>query len=400
MNKKAVRRTMASILSGICVILILAFASLLMISGIFVTPKYGEPWQKDYSQKFDDPRIRLAAHGLLAANGHNMQPWKIRLDKKDAKVFYLYADSERLTKEVDPESRQMMVTQGAFLEYAVTAGDQLGYGTTVELFPEGNYDEQNLAESMKTKPVAKVTLAETKKNKINALYNYMFLPDTNRTEYQATPLTAEQINALEMINTEKDMTIKIYQDQNDKDKLRNYVINGAIVEAGVGRVMKESEVIFRPNEYQKNKYRYGFSVEGQGTSGVMQHVLQGLLTLFPSMNSGKSASDLFIKSTQTSADNTPAYAMIITKDNSRSSQVRSGMLYSRLILNAHSLGLAMQPLSQVLEEYPEMKQLYNGIHHDYASNGGTIQMLFRVGKPTKEVPLSMRRDVMDLIEKD
>lgn len=399
MNKKEVRRTMTIILSGISVILIAAFALLLMISGIFVTPKYGEPWQKDYSQKFDDPRIRLAAHGLLAANGHNMQPWKIRLDNKDNKVFYLYADSERLTKEVDPESRQMMVTQGAFLEYVATAGDQLGYETKMDLFPEGNYDEQKLVESMKTKPVAKITLAETKPRN-NVLYNYMFLPDTNRAAYQATPLTAEQINALEMINADKDMTIKVYQDKKDKDKLGNYVINGAIVEAGVDRVMKESEVIFRPNEYQKNKYRYGFSVEGQGTSGVMRHVLQGLLTLFPSMNSGKSASDLFIKSTQTSADNTPAYAMIMTKDNSRSSQVKSGMLYSRLILNAHRLGLAMQPLSQVLEEYPEMKQLYSGVHHDYASNGGTIQMLVRVGKPTKEVPLSMRRDVMDLIEKD
>jgi hypothetical protein len=33
-----------------------------------------------------------------------------------------------------------------------------------------------------------------------------------------------------------------------------------------------------------------------------------------------------------------------------------------------------------------------------ASGGGTIQMLVRLGKPTKEVPLTMRRDVMDLIE--
>lgn len=119
------------------------------------------------------------------------------------------------------------------------------------------------------------------------------------------------------------------------------------------------------------------------------------------MNSGKgSSSDLFIKYTQTPVDNTPAYAMILTQDNSRSSQVRSGMLYSRLILSGHSSGLAMQPLSQTLEEYPEMKDLYCGIHRDYALGGSTIQMLFRVGKPTREVPLSMRRDVMNLITKD
>jgi hypothetical protein len=125
--------------------------------------------------------------------------------------------------------------------------------------------------------------------------------------------------------------------------------------------------------------------------------LQGLVTVFPSLNSGKAASDMFIQSTRTSVDNTPAYTMIITNDNSRSSQVKSGMLYSRLILTAHRLGFVMQPLSQVLEEYPEMKEPYTSIHRDYASDGGTIQMLVRLGRPTKEVPQSMRRDVMDLI---
>lgn len=130
---------MPIILSCVGALLIIAFASLLVISGIFVQPKYLEPWQKTYSQKFDDPRIRLVAHGLLAANGHNMQPWKIRLDKNNPMVFYLYADSERLTNEVDPPARQMMNLQS------------------------------------------------------DPLYNFLFLPDTNRAAYLPTKLAPEQI---------------------------------------------------------------------------------------------------------------------------------------------------------------------------------------------------------------
>jgi hypothetical protein len=129
----------------------------------------------------------------------------------------------------------------------------------------------------------------------------------------------------------------------------------------------------------------------------MKHLMQGLVTLFPSLNSGKAAADTFIKSAQTGVDNTPAYAMIITKDNTRLSQVKSGMLYSKMILAARQQGLVMQPLSQVLEEYPEMNQLYSEIHQDYAPEGGTIQMLVRLGQPAQEVPQSMRRDVMELI---
>ena len=396
MSKRTMKKTMVVILSCIGALLLVAITSLFIISGIFESPKYLEPWQKVYAQKFDDPRVRLVAHGLLAANGHNMQPWKIRLDKDDPMVFYLYADSDRLTNEVDPFARQMMITQGAFLEYVKLAGDELGYKTAVELFPEGGYNEQKLSESMKTKPVAKITLTKMKPQS-NPLYDAMFLPDTNRAAYQSSKLTSEQVNQMEAINTDVNMSIKIFQDKENIEKLASYAMKGATIEAGVSRVMKESEIIFRANEYQKNKYRYGFSVEGQGTSGIMRHILQGLVTLFPSMNSGKAASDLFIRSSRTSVDNTPAYAMIMTNDNSRASQVKSGMLYSRLILTAHRLGFVMQPLSQVLEESPEMKEPYSSIHRDYTSDGATIQMLVRLGRPTKEVPQSMRRDVMDLI---
>ena len=115
----------------------------------------------------------------------------------------------------------------------------------------------------------------------------------------------------------------------------------------------------------------------------MRHLLQGAVTIFPSMNQGKAASKQFINSTLASVNRTPAFVLIRSGDNSRSSQIRSGMLYSRLILTAHREGLALQPLSQVLEEYPEMSQLYSDIHHRYAKEGQTIQMLARVGIPLK-----------------
>lgn len=110
MSRRTGKRTAILILFWSGVLFIAALGSLFIISGIFKFPKYLEPWQKTYAQIFDDPRIRLAAHGLLAANGHNMQPWKIRLDEDNPMVFYLYADGKRLTNEADPFARQMMIT--------------------------------------------------------------------------------------------------------------------------------------------------------------------------------------------------------------------------------------------------------------------------------------------------
>ncbi len=392
--KKGKKKLTVIILSFI-LLLLAGFISLFVISGIFLPASYLKPWSKTYQDRFNDPRLKLAACGLLAANGHNMQPWKIKLDEKDPSVFYLYADSSRVTKEVDPYARQMMVSQGTFLEYVKVAGDELGTPVTIDLFPEGSYDEKDLYKSMDKYPVAKLTLTQSAPVKTE-LYDNIFLPDTNRGDYQDKALSQNETTALAYTKEFEGITARVFQNAPDMEALGNYAIKSAEIEANVSRVMKETEVIFRPNEYLKNKYRYGFSVEGQGTSGLMKHILQGIVTIFPSMNSGKAQTDSFISSTKKSVANTPSYLLLISKDNSRTSQVESGMAYSYCILKAHNMGLVMQPLSQSLEEYDEMKDVYKDIQEQYGE-GGTVQMLMRLGSPVKEAPRSMRQDVMSLL---
>ena len=46
---------------------------------------------------------------------------------------------------------------------------------------------------------------------------------------------------------------------------------------------------------------------------------------------------------------------------------------------ATPLDLAMQPMSQALQEYPEMAEEYAAIHNRLAPQGETVQMLARVG---------------------
>lgn len=369
---------------------------LFILGGGYMKQSYLEPWNKNYASKFTDPRVRLTAAGLLAANNHNMQPWKVKLDKEDPMVFYLYADSLRTTKEVDPLYRQMMITQGTFLEYVRVAGEKEGFQTEITIFPEGEYEENDILSSMDKKPVAKITLVPAKQEE-SPLYNGIYLADTNRGNYKMEAPDASQISQLLKLPNQDSLSITLYTDQTDLNKIGNYVMESATIEAGVTRAMDESNAIFRANEKEKNKYRWGYSVEGQGASGFKRYLLQGLITMFPSINEGKGASDNFIHYTKTAVDHTAAYAVITTSSNTRTDQVLSGMLYSRMILTGHTMGLAMQPLSQVLEEYPEMKQPYDNFRNDYAGQGQTVQMLLRIGKPETVAPNSMRSDVMSIV---
>lgn len=254
------------IIVGIIIIAIVTIAVLvlLLISGVFVKSNYLKPWDKNYAGTFQEPRIQVTAVGELAANGHNMQPWKVKLDKNDDRVFYLYADSNRFTDAVDPFARQFMITQGTFIELAAIAGQKFGMDTLVTLFPEGNYDETNLIQSMDKLPVAQITLgAKANSQSEESLYNYIFMPDTNRMPYKDNSIPDADLQELADLNESKELEVKFYADEENKNKLSGLVMKGVSIEANTREVMEKTEAIFRPNEYEKNQYEYGFSVEGQ-----------------------------------------------------------------------------------------------------------------------------------------
>ena len=219
MKQKAKRRTkiVAIVLGAIVVVAVLIIT---VAGGAFMPRNYLDPWEKDYHQRFDDPRMQVVAHGILAANSHNMQPWRIELDEVDTTSFRLFTDGERLTPQVDPVARQITISQGTFLEYAVVAAAKLGYACDIELFPEGEYDLDGTPASMAEKPVAEVsvrgdgaapvpapepgasatTVSEPpasgavaeQTTGLDLLYDCLFLPDTVRAAYDDTALTEEQ----------------------------------------------------------------------------------------------------------------------------------------------------------------------------------------------------------------
>ncbi|MCQ1535716.1 hypothetical protein FTO70_08495 [Methanosarcina sp. KYL-1] len=384
-----------------------AFA-VLIADGAFLPKNYLEPWNKDYHEQFEDPRVQVFAHGVLAPNSHNLQSWKVVLEDEDS--LLLYVNTDRLSPKADPPGRQVTISQGTFLEYVRIAAEELGYEADIGLFPDGEYGPEGSAENLGSKPVARVSLKEKPgENETNEsgngelgletslLYDAMFIPDTYRVPYRETKLLQEDVEKLEALSTEN-VTIVIFQEAEDVEKLGDIALRAAEVEAGNSGVQKEGSELFRPNEWEKNEFRYGFTLEGQGLSPLKVHVLQGLLSLFPSMNSPEASKDSFLSQTESAVENTPAYALIITEGNSRTVQVETGILYSRFLLTAADMGYAMQPLSQATEEYPEMAGLYKEFHEEYAREGETIQMLIRVGVPEKEVPPTMRLDVMDIIE--
>jgi hypothetical protein len=325
-----------------------------------------------------------------------MQPWTVQLDAVDPDVLYLYTDPTRLTPAVDPVARQTLISQGTFLGYLQVAAAQLGYTATLELFPEGAYDETNMENSMNELPVSRVTLA---KNSTASTDDYasLFRSDTNRAPYGDVPLTAEQTGFLNAFHHSSAVTLSILSEDHDLETLGALGIEGTRIETEYAAATAESTAVFHSTEQSKNEARSGFAVEGQGTTGLLKYLLQGLITIVPSVNDDTATAKNAIALTEAGVAHTAAYGLISTPGNTRTEQVEAGILYAQFSLHARTLGLVMQPLSQVLQEFPTMAGPYSAIHEQYAPDGQTIQMMVRIGTPTTEYPVSMRRDAADLV---
>ncbi|MFB2557414.1 Acg family FMN-binding oxidoreductase [Herbiconiux liangxiaofengii] len=386
------------LIAGASVVGLLAggLAVILGVGGILVPATYLQPWSAGYSQQFSDPRMKVVAQALLAPSGHNMQPWIIRLDDADPTVLSLYADADRLTPAVDPLGRQTMITQGTFLAYLEVAAANLGYSASFDLFPNGAFDETELDRSMRELPVARITLAPDATAETSD-YGSLFLSDTNRAPYTADPLSAAQTKSLGELDAGSAATLSVLTDPDDLATLGSLAEQGTRIETEYAAATSESDAVFHSTEQAKNDARSGFAVEGQGTSGLMKYFLQGLITIVPAVNDDATAATNAIALTAAGVANTAAYGLIRTTSNSRTEQVEAGILYAQLSLRTRTLGLVLQPLSQVLQEYPTMAAPYAAVHEQYAPGGGTIQMLVRIGTPTTEFPPTMRRDATSLL---
>ena len=89
------------------------------------------------------------------------------------------------------------------------------------------------------------------------------------------------------------------------------------------------------------------------------------------------------------------FMWMTTKTNTRFDQIAAGRDWLRVNLAATAQGLGFHPNSQALQEYPQMRSLYDQVHGMIAPDGSRVQMLARIGYgqktgPTPRWPLETR----------
>jgi len=310
-----------------------------------------------------DVRRRALAWAMLAPNPHNMQPWLVDLDEPD--IVTLHVDRTRLLPQTDPFSRQITIGHGAFLELLSIAASADGYGTEIAPYPQGMEVGQ---------PVARVRFVRDAASKADPLFAQIPRRRTTRIAFDGRPPSAEHIAALRAAS---DMAVTIVVETTRVEALRKLAIAGSELEMSIPRTHKESIDVVRLGADEIARHRDGISLTGPMMWALRQ---AGVMTHDKAMTPGTMAwnggRDYALKGYASAA----GFGWFSTDGNTRAIQIAAGRAYARLNLKATELGVAMQPHSQTLQEYPEMAALYADMRRETATGEGrTLQMFFRLG---------------------
>ncbi|MCU4654829.1 twin-arginine translocation pathway signal protein [Roseibacterium sp. SDUM158016] len=323
------------------------------------------PW--DMAGQYADPRMRALSWAILAPNPHNLQPWKVDLSVRDQVT--LFVDTDRLLPQTDPFSRQIVIGLGCFLEVLRMAALADGLEMTSDLFPEGSDPLR-----VDARPVAVCRFSPTDAAP-DPLFAFVPSRRSLKEPYDTSrPVPADALDRIAAATRHFGMGHAT--EPGLVQEMRDLSTDAIRIEFATERTLRESVELFRIGHREVNA-----NPDGLEFMGPMFETLRvfGLFTREASLDPeglvARSADAAFVENMQTAM----GHIWQVTPTNTRLDQIRAGMDWVRINLAATELGIGMQPLSQALQEYPEMSELYDEIHRRLAPEGGTVQMWARVG---------------------
>lgn len=317
------------------------------------------PWETagDYAEN----RRFALSYAILAPNPHNRQPWLVELNGEDG--LTLYRDKTRELPETDPHARQLTIGLGCFLELMTIAASQRGQTVDLNLFPEGENG-----------PVANATFRDGAG--ADPLFAQVPYRRSCKEPFEDRPLPAEAARELAAFGS-------VIAEPDDVAALRDLTWGAWMVEAETPRTYRESVELMRFGKAEIEANPDGIDLGGPFLESLM---LLGVLTREAQLDPTSTSFEQGVEIYREMLAATPSYVALTTPGNDRVHQIEAGRRWLRLNLTTTALGLSLHPVSQALQEYPEMAEHRARAQSLLAQPGETVQMLGRLGFGPKPAP--------------
>ncbi|CDO58939.1 twin-arginine translocation pathway signal sequence domain protein [Candidatus Phaeomarinobacter ectocarpi] len=326
------------------------------------------PWSQAGSA-YTDPRKRALSYAVLAPNPHNQQPWLVTLEGQDS--FTLSYDLGQMLPHTDPFNRQIVIGLGCFLELMRMAAASDGYRADVTLFPEGEPEPV-----LDGRPIARVTLVKDGSVAASPLFAEVFNRRSNKEPFDmSTPVALEDMSSIIGVVGDGAITGAIH-DQESIEILKDLSWRAHLIEVETPRTYMESVDVMRFGKAEINATPDGIDLGGPFLEALN---IAGILTREELSDMTSAAYAQGVDMYRDIIWSAMGYVYVATATNTRRDQIASGRDWIRMNLKANQLGIAIHPLSQALQEYPEMDALLTELHETLGQQGSRVQMFARVG---------------------
>ncbi len=328
------------------------------------------PWGLAGDARYDDPRLSALSYAILAPNPHNRQPWTVALEGEDTVVLGI--DPDPLLPHTDPFSRQITIGLGCFLELMRMAAAETGHRVETELFPDGE-DATALDPS---RPVAIARFVKDASIARDPLFAHVLERRSNKEPFDVTRDVSPASLAAIVGAGREGFQIGGTVDAQEVAAWRELTERALMIEIETPHTFKESVDLFRIGKAEVNANPDGIDFSGPLYEGL---ALAGLFSRASTLDTTSASYQQGITAVVENTRTAMGHVWMVTPGNSRAEQIRAGADWLRINLAATKEGLGFQPLSQALQEYPEMAEIYAQTHAQLVPEGGTVQMLARIG---------------------
>lgn len=312
---------------------------------------------------------KMLYYASLAGSSHNSQPWKVEVTRDS--LIRLYADTTRALTVVDPDSRELYISLGAFIENLNLAAGSLGYNSSVKL----NNDNEN-----------STLVAEIKLNKTSSTHYNLELIEKRRTlrsPFDTTSISEKDINQLLAADSQQ---IHFYPARSKEGSL----IAQKTVEAYTQQAYNLAAQNELANWIRFSNKDVSEKKDGLTTAGMQIEGLSGFFVrhfLKPADSKKASFIEGGIDKTKKQALNCGGWVVITCSGNTVADRIKLGRLYEHIHLTCTQLQIGFQPMNQIIEEHNFKNEVTKNL-------GIQEELLFiaRVGYVAKTpAPVSPRR---------
>ncbi|AZH23868.1 Acg family FMN-binding oxidoreductase [Haloplanus aerogenes] len=287
----------------------------------------------------DEQARFLLRYAILAPSSHNSQPWRFRID---GNAIHVAADESRWLAVADPDERELFVSLGCAVENLVVAAERFGLDPMVT-YPEKGGER-----------VATVTLGGNGDgDDASPLFDELTARRTSHDPFDGESL---DVTARERIVAAA-----------DADAVALSLVAGETKRA-VGELQAKADRLqMEDPAYRKELGRWiGLGVLGH--SWLAARVGQAVV-------SHLDLGDREAAKNSTLVESAPLIGVLTTETDDPVARVETGRVFERVALRASAEGVAVHPMSQILER-PDLR---GQLADELDPGGAKPQHLFRLG---------------------